>query len=145
MRESLANNDVIGGCNNGRDVSWLLKIFQSFRADRLGRASATLGDRLLLTLHKAGSRAGRSHHKSLPDKHFEEVVVVPACGEAFVFNPDLVGCFVLEHDQSGLAEGAEIDIRMSFADSGMILSKRYVQLPVELVLDRPVALCANDG
>jgi len=47
--------------------------------------------------------AGRSHHKSFSDKHFEEVVVVPACGEAFVFDPDLVGCFVLEHDQSGLS------------------------------------------
>ena len=46
---------------------------------------------------------GRSHHKSLSDKHFEEVVVVPACGEAFVFDPDLVGRFVLEHDQSGLS------------------------------------------
>ena len=82
---------------------------------------------------------GRSHHTSLSAKHFEDVVIVPACGEAFVFDPDLVGCFVLEHDQSGLSEGAEVDIRMSFADSGMILSERHVQLPVELVLDRPVA------
>jgi len=51
----------------------------------------------------AGNASGRSHHKSLSDKHFEEVVVVPACGEAFVFDPDLVGRFVLEHDQSGLS------------------------------------------
>ena len=49
------------------------------------------------------ANSGRSHHKSFSDKHFEEVVVVPACGEAFVFDPGLVGCFVLEHDQSGLS------------------------------------------
>ena len=53
--------------------------------------------------------------------------------------PTLLVFSFFEHNQSGLAEAAEADIRMSFADSGMILSERHVQLPVDLVLDRPAA------
>ncbi len=84
-------------------------------------------------------RPGRLHHKSCSEQDFFEVVFVPAGGEAFVLDADLAVWFVLQQAQRGAAEDAEVGVGVAFADAALVFLKRHVELPVQTVLDPPVA------
>lgn len=82
---------------------------------------------------------GRLHHKSRSDKDLFEVGFVPAGGEAFVLDPNLERGFVLEHRQRGPAEDAKVRVRVAFADTALVFLKCHVELPMQAVLNAPVA------
>ena len=82
---------------------------------------------------------GRLHHKSRSDKDLCEIGFVPGSGEAFVLDPDFVRRFVLQHCQCRAAEDAEVGVGMSFADATQVFLEGYVELPVQPVLDPPMA------
>ena len=83
--------------------------------------------------------AGRLHHKSRSDKDLCEIGFVPGSGEAFVLDPDFARRFVLQHCQCRAAEDAEVGVGMSLADATQVFLEGYVELPVQPVLDPPMA------
>ena len=53
--------------------------------------------------------------------------------------PTLRCGLVLQQAQRGAAEDAEVRVRVAFADAALVFLKRHIELPVQTVLDSPVA------
>src|SRR4051812_15885822 len=64
---------------------------------------------------------GRLHHKSCPEQHLFEIVVVPAGGESFRLHPDLLTLLVLQQAQGHPANDGEVGVGMPLPDSASIL------------------------
>lgn len=86
-----------------------------------------------------GANSGRLHLKLLSEEHLFQVGVIPTCCETFVLHADLQRMVVLQQTQSGAAEDAEVHIGMASSQAGLIFLQGHVELPMEAVLDRPVA------
>ncbi len=79
------------------------------------------------------------HHKSCSSQDFFQIAFVPAGIEAFVFDADLPCGLVLQQTQRGAAEDAEVRIGVAQADPALVFLKRDIQLPMQTVLDAPMA------
>ena len=82
---------------------------------------------------------GRLHHKSFTQQNFFEVAVVPTGGEAFIFDADFECRLIFEQAQCGPAENAEVRVGVALAEAALIFLKRDVELPMQTVLNAPVA------
>src|SRR5262245_26460572 len=89
--------------------------------------------------HGRAIQAGRSPRNSLPEEGLFEVGIVPGGGEPPVRDPHLQGGVVLQQAQRRAAEDAEVRVGVPLADSALVLLERHVELPMQPVLDRPMA------
>ncbi|MFT5328702.1 MAG: hypothetical protein ACI8P0_006617 [Planctomycetaceae bacterium] len=65
----------------------------------------------------------------MTEENIEQIVVVPAGGEAFVFDSDFHRPFVFQQTQGVSAEQAEVGVSMSFSEAALVFSEGHIRLP----------------
>ncbi len=74
----------------------------------------------------------------VPPQHFEEVVLIPSGHAALDLDAGLCGGLVLEEVGGDVSESGHVLGRVPGSDAAVVLIKRHIQAPVELVLNAPV-------
>src|SRR3954464_4982044 len=82
---------------------------------------------------------GRLHHKSCPEQHLFEIVVIPTGCESFGLHPHLLALLILQQAQSHPANDGEVGVGMPFPDATPVLAERHVELPMAAILDPPMS------
>jgi hypothetical protein len=90
-------------------------------------------------IRELAKHAGRLHHKSFSEEDLFQVGVIPASDKVFVLHADLQRVVVLQQAQRRATEDAEVGVGMAKPHAGLILLERHIELPMQLVFDRPVA------
>src|SRR3954464_12541267 len=81
---------------------------------------------------------GRLHHKSCPEQHLFEIVVVPTGCEPFSLHSHLLALLILQQAQSHPANDGEVGVGMPLPDATPVLAERHIESPMAAILDPPM-------
>ena len=82
-------------------------------------------------LHPDNTQSVKQGNRILTKEDFEKIVLAPAGVEAFALDTGLEGGLLLEQIVGNLAQGGQVLGSVVLADPALVLTKGYVQTPVQ--------------